>query len=109
MLHFWELSEAQLNILMDPNLIGDKCIDVDPKKLAYDNKVMFHIMCNTLTPTNRPNSINGILGYALLAISQGIRFDVPDLFIRNLACAAGNPQSLKPCSMDHVCNRATHQ
>jgi hypothetical protein len=33
---------------------------------------------------------------ALLAISQGIRFDVPDLLIQNLACAANNPQSLKP-------------
>jgi hypothetical protein len=57
---------------------------------------MFYILCNTLTPTNRPNSINGIVGNALLAISPGIRFDVPDLFIRNLACAADSPQSLKP-------------
>src|SRR3989337_903490 len=95
-LHFWDVSEAQLHLLMDPNLVGDECVDVDPKKLAYDNKVMFYILCNTLTPTNRPNSIKGIVGNALLAISQGIRFNVPDLFIRNLACAADSPQSLKP-------------
>jgi hypothetical protein len=95
-LHFWDVSEAQLHLLMDPNLVGDECVDVDPKKLAYDNKVMFYILCNTLTPMNRPNSINGIMGNALLAISQGICFDVPDLFIRNLACAADSPQSLKP-------------
>ena len=81
---------------MDPTMVGDECIDVDPKKLAYDNKVLFHILCNTLTPTNKPNSINGIVGNALLTISQGIRFDVPDLFIRNLACAADSPQALKP-------------
>ena len=37
---------------MDPNLVGDECVDVDIKKLAYDNKVMFHILCNSLTPTN---------------------------------------------------------
>ena len=72
MLHFWEVSEAQLHILMDPNLVGDECIDVDPNKLAYDNKVMFHILCNTLTPTNRLNSIKSITGNALLAMSQGI-------------------------------------
>ena len=44
----------------------------------------------------QPNSINGIMGNALLAISRGIRFDVPDLFIRNLTCAADSPQPLKP-------------
>ena len=76
--------------------MGDECIDVDPKKLANDKKVLFHILCNTITPTNRPNSIKGIVGNALLAISHGIRFNVPDLFIHNLACAADNPQSLKP-------------
>ena len=96
MLHFWEVYEAQLHILMDPTMVGDECIDVDPKKLAYDNKVMFHILCNTLMPMNIPNFINGILGNALLAISQGIWFDVPVLFIRNIACAAESPQSLKP-------------
>ena len=72
MLHFWEVSEAQLHILMDPTMVGDECIDVDLKKLAYDNKVIFHILCNTLTPTNRLNSIKSITGNALLAMSQGI-------------------------------------
>ena len=99
MLHYWDVSEAQLHILMDPNLVGDECIDVDPKKLAYDNKVMFHILCNSLTPKNIPSSINGIMGNALLAISQGIQFDVPDLFIQNLACAPESPQSLKPYAL----------
>ena len=80
-LHFWEVSEAQLHILMDPTMVGDECIYVDPKKLACDNKVLFHIMCNTLTPTNKPNSIKGIVANALLAMSQGIKFDISDLFI----------------------------
>ena len=95
-MHFWEVFEAQLQVLMDPTMVGDECIDVDPKKLAYDNKVLFHIPCNTITPTNRPNSIKGIVRNALVAISQGIKFNIPDLFIRNLACAADSPQSVKP-------------
>src|SRR3989337_3655637 len=81
---------------MDPTMVGDECIDVDLKKLAYDNKVLLHILCNTITPTNRPNSIKGIVGNALVSISQGIKFDIPDLFIRNLAYAVDSPQSLKP-------------
>ena len=93
---FLEVSEAQLHILMDPTIVGDECIDVDPKKLAYDNKVLFHILCITITPTNRPKSIKGIVGNDTVLISQGIKFDIPDLFIRNLACAADSPQSLKP-------------
>ena len=96
MLHYWEVSEAQLHVLMDPTMVGDECIDVDPKKLAYDNKVLFHILCNTTTRTNKPISIKGIVGNALVAISQGIKFDIPDLFIRNLACKTDGPQSLKP-------------
>ena len=75
-------------MLMVPNLVGDECDDIDPKKLAYENKVMFHILCNSLTQTNIPYCINGIVGNALLAISQGILFDISGLFIRNLACAA---------------------
>ena len=77
-------------------MVGDECIDVDSKKLVYDNKVLFHILCNTLTPMKKPNSIKGIVGNALLAMSQGIKFDIPGLFIQNIACVAGNPQSLKP-------------
>ena len=95
-LHYWDVYKAQLHMLMVPNLVGDECDDIDPKKLAYENKVMFYVLCNSLTPTNRPNTINGIMVNALLAISQGIRFDVLDLFIRNLAYAADNPQTLKP-------------
>ena len=76
---------------MDPTMVGDECIELDPKKLAYNNKVLFHILCNTIMPTNRPNSIKGIVGNSLVSISQGIKFDLPDLFIRNLACAADNP------------------
>ena len=41
-------------------------------------------------------TINGIMGNALLATTQGIRFDIPDLFIRNLAYVADSPQVLKP-------------
>ena len=33
---------------------------------------------------------------ALHAIAHGVRFDIPDLFIRNLAYAADSPQILKP-------------
>ena len=77
-------------------MVGDECIDVHPKKLAYDHKVLFHILCNTLTPTYRLNSIKGIVGNALVAMYQGIKFDIPDLFIQNLACAVHNPRSLKP-------------
>ena len=95
-LHFWEVSDEQLHILMDPTLVGNECIDVDPKKLAYNIKVLFHILCNTMTPTNMPNSIKGIVQNALVSISQGTKFDIPDLLIRNLACAADNPRSLKP-------------
>ena len=110
MLHYWEVSKAQLQILMDPTMVGDECIDVDPKKLAYDNKVVFHILCNTITPMNIPNSIKGIVGNALLAMSQGIKVDIPDLFIRNLACAADSPSVIEAlCSMDHVRCRAAHQ
>ena len=68
-LHFWEVSDAQLHFLMDPTLVGDECIDVDPKKLANDKKVLFHILCNTITPTNRPNSIKAIVGNALVSVS----------------------------------------
>ena len=57
---------------MDPNLVGDECVEIDPKKLAYQNKVIFYVLCNSLTPTNRPDSISGIVGNALMAISQGI-------------------------------------
>jgi hypothetical protein len=28
MLLFWEVSEAQLHMLMDPTMVGDECIDV---------------------------------------------------------------------------------
>ena len=90
-LHFWEVSDAQLHILMDPTLVGDECMDIDPKKLAYNNKVLFHILCNTITPTNMPNSIKGIVGNALGSISQGIKFGIPDLFIWNLAYAPDSP------------------
>ena len=95
-LHFREVSDEQLHILMDPTIVGDECIEVGPKKLAYENKLMFHILCNTITPTNRPNSIKRIVGNALVSISQGIKFDIPDLFIQNLAGVADSPQSLKP-------------
>ena len=67
-------------MLKDPKLVGDGCVEVNPNKLAYENKVLFYIL-NYLTPTNMPESINGIVGNVLLAMSQGIRFDVPDLFI----------------------------
>ena len=96
MLHLWEVSATHLHIRMDPTMVCDECVDVDPKKLAYDNKVLFHILCNTITPSNMPNSVKGNVGNALVAISQGIKFDIPDLFIRNLSCAADSPQSLKP-------------
>ena len=43
-----------------------------------------------------PDTINGIMGNALLATAHGIRLDILDLFIRNLACAADSPQALKP-------------
>ena len=59
-------------------------------------KYFFTFCANTIMPTNRPNSIKGIMGNALLAMSQEIKFDIPDLFIQNLACAADNPHSLKP-------------
>ena len=90
-MHFWEVSKAQLHSVMDPTIVGDECIYVDPKKLAYDNKLLFHILCNTITPKNRPISIKGIVGNALVAISLGIKFDILDLFIRDLTCAADSP------------------
>ena len=34
MLHFWEVSEAQLHVLMGPTMVGNECMEVDPKKLA---------------------------------------------------------------------------
>ena len=95
-LHYWEVFEAQLHMLMDPTLFGDECVEVNQKKLAYENKVLVYILCNSLTPMNRPETINGIVGNALLAMSQGVRFDIPDLFVRILACAADSPQDLKP-------------
>ena len=61
---------------MDPKLVGDECIEANPKHLAYANKVLFYILCNSLTPTNRPETINGIVGNCLLSIAQGICFDV---------------------------------
>ena len=95
---------------MDATMVGNECIQVDPKKLAYDSKVLFHIMCNTIMPTNWPNSIKGIVGNALVSISHGIKFDIPDLFIRNMACAVDSPQSLKPyapwimCAIEQLTN-----
>ena len=81
---------------MDPKLVGDECIKANPKNLAYENKVMFYILCNSLTPTNRPGTNHGIMANALLATTQGIRFDIPDVIIRSLAYAADSPQALKP-------------
>ena len=95
-LHCWDISEEQLHMLMNPKLVGDNCTEANPKHLAYANKVLFYILCNSLTPVNRPESIRGIRANALHAIAHGVRFDVPDLFIRNLAFAADSPQALKP-------------
>jgi hypothetical protein len=87
-LHYWDVSEAELHMLMDPKLVGDECTEANPKNLAFGNKVLFYILCNSLTPTNRPETIHGIVANALQATAHGIRFDIPDLFIRNLAYAA---------------------
>ena len=81
---------------MDRKLVGDECTEANPKNLAHENKVFFYILYSSLTPKNRPGTIHGIMANALLAIAEGICFDVPDLFIRNLVCAAGSPQALKP-------------
>ena len=70
-LHFWDVSKAQLHMLMDPKLVGDECIEANPKNRAYENKVLFYILCNSLTPTNRPETIQGIMANALLATAQG--------------------------------------
>lgn len=95
-LHYWEVTEAQLHLVMDPKLVGDEFIEANPKNLAYENKVLFYILCNSPMPTNRPENIQGIVANALLAIIEGIRFDVPYIFIRNLAYVVDNPQALKP-------------
>jgi hypothetical protein len=81
---------------MYPELVGDACTESNLKNLAYDNKVLFYILCNSVTPTNRPESIGGIMANALHALSLGIRFDLPGLFISNMAFAAENAQALKP-------------
>jgi hypothetical protein len=95
-LHHWDISPDQLHLLMDPVKVGDTCIDSNPKNLSYINKAMFYVLCNTLTPTNRPDHLQGIIAIALYVLSLEIRFDVPDLFITNLAYAADTPQALKP-------------
>jgi hypothetical protein len=81
---------------MDPAKVGDTCIESNPKNLSYINKALFYVLCNTLTPTNRPDHLQGIIAIALYVLFLGIRFDVPDLFITNLAYAADTPQALKP-------------
>jgi hypothetical protein len=81
---------------MDPTIMGDTCTEVNPKNLSYVNKVLFYVLCNTLTPTNRPENLQEIIAIALYILSIRIRFDVPDLFITNLSFAADNPQALKP-------------
>lgn len=86
-LHFWETTEVELHLLMDPELVGDASTEVNPKNLAYENKVMFYILCNSLTPTNRPETIGGIVGNVLHAISVGIRFDLPDLHSEPFICS----------------------
>jgi hypothetical protein len=81
---------------MDPTKVGDTCIESNPKNLSYVNKALFYVLCITITPTNRPEQLQGIIAIALYILSIGIRFDVPDLFITNLAYAAETPQALKP-------------
>jgi hypothetical protein len=76
--------------------VGDTCTEPNPKNLSYVNKALFYVLCNTITPTNRPEQLQGIIAIALYILSIGVRFDVPDLFITNLAYAADNPQALKP-------------
>jgi hypothetical protein len=95
-LHHLEVSEAQLHMLMDPKLVGDACTESNPKNLAYDNKVVFYILCNSLTPTNQTESIGGIVANALHALFLGIWSDLPILFILNMAFAVENAQALKP-------------
>ena len=53
--------------------------------------------CATLSPQlpDRKN-IGGIVENRFNATSHGIRFDVPELFIQNMAYAAGGAQASKP-------------
>ena len=96
-LHFWDVTEEQLHLLMDSTKVGDACpADHSPKNLTYENMVLFHIMCNSLTPVNRPEKIERLVRNTLQALSMGIPFDLEDLFLRNLASAAEYPQVMKP-------------
>lgn len=98
-LHFGEVAEAQIHILMGPELVGDACTEVNPKNLAYENKVLFYTLCNSLTPTNQPETIGGIMANAFNATYHGIRYDVPDLFIQNMVYAASGAQAFKPYAL----------
>lgn len=96
-LHLWEVSDEQLHILMDPLKAGDTCTsDQEPKNLTYENNVMFHILCNSLTPVNRPEKVERIVRNTLHAISLRLHFDLEDLFLWNLASAAEFQKVLKP-------------
>jgi hypothetical protein len=97
-LHHWEITPEQLHLLIDPTKVGDTCTKSNPKNLSYVNKALFYVLCNTITPTNRPENLQGIIAITLYVLSIRIGFDVPDLFITNLAYAANI------CSVDHVCN-----
>ena len=40
-LHYWEVSEPQLHMLMDPNIVGDECAEANPKNLVIGTKYYF--------------------------------------------------------------------
>ena len=40
-LHYWDVFEAQLHLLMDPKLVGDECIEANPKNLLMRTKCCF--------------------------------------------------------------------
>ena len=89
-LHHWEITLEQLHLLMDPEVVGDTCTEPNPKNLSYVNKALFYVLCNSITPTNWPEQLQGIIAIALYVLSIRVRFDVPGLFITNLAYAADN-------------------
>ena len=49
-MHFWDVSNAQLHLLMDPKVGDVVSAKQDLKDFNFENQTLFHIICNALVP-----------------------------------------------------------
>lgn len=60
-MHFWQVTDEQLHLLMDP-MVGDAVSNnLDLKNLTFYNATFFYILCKTLVPIACPRQIEGVI------------------------------------------------